>query len=204
MTGALIAVGTSLALGIVSTRPSDYAYWRAWASRAFVLGGVALLVVYGLAGLAGWAVFRGAGVASASHPDVLSILEGLAGHGALRAQFERTALGRGGEGGRSLLSLSQGWILEWLHGVSRRHVREHLSGLTDQALVDLSFDIFWENVDPVRTDDAVTATHHELLREAADQLNAGANDRADAHGRLRGFCLQEIDRHRLTPWSGDE
>jgi DNA-binding transcriptional ArsR family regulator len=157
-----------------------------------------LVVVYALAGLVGYGVFEASGAESGSHPDFLAVLYGAAGHGALRIQLERTGLGKEPERGPSLLSIVRDWSVEWLNGVSRRNVRRHLAGLNDERLVSLTFEIFWEYVDPVRSDDAVTARHHELLRQAATQLGVGQNERADGHGRLRGFCLQEIDAHRLT------
>jgi hypothetical protein len=159
---------------------------------------LALFVVYGLAGLAGYFLFRAGGIDNAARPYVLAVLEGAAGYGALRAQFERMSLGGEQERGRSLLSLVRDWIVEWLRIVSRRNVGQWLSVLSDELLVSLTFEIFWEHADPVREDDAVAAKQHELLREAADQLDSGGNDHADARGRLRGFCLREIEQFRLT------
>lgn len=193
MRDALIAVGTSLLVGAITTRYVEYAYWRAWAPRAFGFGMLLLAVVYAAAGLAGFGLFSFLNGA----PDSASAagVDGLAGHAALRARWSR--VGAGEEGGASLLSLIRGWLLDWLGTRAGHGVETRVRRLSDDRLVELTFDLFWIHVDRPDADKAALAQLHGNLVDAAAALGHGGAAAADGRGRLRGFCCHEIGTQQL-------
>lgn len=191
---AVAAVATSILVGIATIRPGDYRYWRHWAARTFGLATTALIVAYGLAGLAGFAVLRA--VEPAGGSIAAAVVEGFAGHAVFRARLDVGGAGDETVGG-SLIGLVRSWLLEWLDGDSRSAIRTRLTALGDADVVELAFNIFWENTygaDPSLR--AVEAEQHENLKSAASRL--GGPEAADARASLRGFCLAEIRRNRLV------
>lgn len=189
----LVAVGASVAAGVLTARPSDYAYWHRWTGWTFFFSGLTLLLCYCLAGLAGFVVFQAVGPGESS--TLAAAFEGLAGHTVLRAQVDVAGIGDEPEG-RSLLGGIRRWIFEWLDGSARARIGVTLDRLSDAALIGLSFQIFWEFVysaDP--TGLTANAEQHEQLRLARVRLESG--DTADARANLRGYCIAEVQRQRL-------
>jgi hypothetical protein len=191
---ALLAVGTSIVVGLVTIRPGDYRYWRYWAGRTFGLASAGLILSYGLAGLAGFVVLDAVEPSGGSMGA--AVIEGFAGHAVFRARIDLGGVGDEPVG-ESLLGLVRGWLLEWLSGDTRTAVRSRLAKLNDHALVELAFDIFWENTygaDPSMR--AVAVEQHDSLKSASARLTGPES--IDARASLRGFCLAEIQRHRLV------
>jgi hypothetical protein len=135
---ALIAVGTSIIVGLVTIRPGDYRYWRYWASPTFSLASAGLILSYGVAGLAGFAVLHAVEPNGASAGA--AAVEGFAGHAVFRARIDFGGIGDEPVG-ESLLGLVRGWLLDWLSGDTRTAIRSRLAKLDDDDLVELAFDI---------------------------------------------------------------
>jgi hypothetical protein len=192
---ALIAASSSILLGLLTVHPGDYRYWHHWVPRTFAVAGLGLILSYGLAGVAGFAVI------GAVEPDGASAsaaaVEGLAGHAVLRARID-TGDVEPEPAGVSLFGLVRRWLLQWLHGQARVAIRTRLAGLSDEELVELAFDIFWENTynaDPGSGAVGAAVAQHEMLRSAGVRLTGA--EAPDARASIRGFCLGEIQRHRL-------
>jgi hypothetical protein len=191
---ALVAVAASVAAGLVTVQPDEYDYWFTWAKLRFVLGFLALLGVYAGAGLFGYGIFQlvetGGSAASAA------ALEGLAGHAALRAQFERFGLANEQpSGGKSILSATRRWILAWINHGATKAIRRRLDALENDALSKLALQIFWEFTEQ-HTSKRSGAALHTRLADAASRLTLG--DTVDARAELRGYCLSMIQQHRLA------
>src|SRR3954469_10364284 len=111
MTDALIAIATSVAIGLVATRYDQYAFWRSWVGGSFLFGTLAFVIIYALAGLVGVSI-AGA-VTTSAKGAAAAALAGGAGHAALRAQVQRLGPGPD-EGGRSALAFARDWIVGML------------------------------------------------------------------------------------------
>lgn len=190
---AIIAGAVSLVVGVASTRYSDYAYWRGWAPIGFALGMVGLAAIYTAAGIVGFLTFdRGLdvprGVAAA-------VVEGMAGHAALRAQLNRLGVDADNEY-LSAFRLLNGWVIEFLEVRAHSGIDKWIADLRDARLIDVAFELFWRHLNAPT--DEIRALIHSNLRSAADDLDGDATAKADGRGRLRGFCRDEIATRRIV------
>jgi hypothetical protein len=190
---ALAAVAVSVVAGLVTVRPGDYGYWSHWVKQVFVLASAGMVLIYALAGLVGFEILHAVEPARASTGAAL--IEGLAGHAVIRARIDIGGIGEEPTG-ESLLGVVRRWIVDWLNGSARQAIRIRLDHLTDDALVGLAYNIFWEDSygeDPAQR--AAAAEQLPQLDNARRRLKqTGA---VDARARLRGFSLAEIQRHHL-------
>lgn len=190
----LIAILTSVALGLIGTRYTDYSYWQGWAPGAFRIGVVMLLGVYALGGLLGFVLFdlfgsEGGAVAAAFHGGV--------GHALLRVQVDRIGPSADSDmTSRNALGLFRDWIFGYLNSRASIGAIQWIRRRSDGDLRTVAIDLFHRRFEV--TSKLGKRQLAELTAAAGDLESASEAIIADARGRLRGYCWREVVGQRIS------
>ena len=194
-----VAAIVSLLLGATTFRPARYRYWVRHVERRRLIGFlIGQAITYVVAGLLVVAFADALHAEDTFHDSILTgIVYGGVPHGLARIPLPGAPV-QDLRDPQSWLGRILNWLTQWLDDIGGRDVRRWIETVDLSRLVELAWDLYWRTFYPDRAVSLEAKNvQYDKLKEGAELARDGP-DVADGLGRLRNFCIAEINRGYLT------